>query len=141
MDVTSAAALRLRRAVAASGVISMHCSRLFAAAASLATVIVSAPAQAGGGHGDAAVAGVAGFALGTLLGTSAARPRYYPGTVYVEPAPVYVAPPVVYEAAPVAYAPPPWSPDWYAYCARKYRTFDAQSGTFIGADGREYLCR
>ena len=102
---------------------------------------LAAPAHAGGGHGDAVVAGAAGFAIGTLFGTSAARPRYYPGTVYLEPAPVYVAPPVVYEAAPVRYAPAPWSPDWYAYCARRYRTFDAQSGTFIGADGGEYFCR
>ena len=65
----------------------------------------------------------------------------YSAPVYVQPAPVYVAPPVVYEAAPVRYAPAPWSPDWYAYCARRYRTFDAQSGTFIRADGREYFCR
>jgi hypothetical protein len=115
-----------------------------------AQLTMAAPAQAGGGHGDAAVAGVAGFALGTLFGSAASRPRHYPGTVYVEPAPVYirpapvyVAPPptVVYEAVPVAYGPPPWSPEWYSYCARRYRTFDAQSGTYIGYDGRPYLCR
>jgi hypothetical protein len=112
------------------------------AAASIAVAMAfGSPAYAGDGHGDAVVAGAAGFALGTLFGTSAARPRYYPGTVYVEPAPVYVAPPVVYEVAPVRYAPAPWTPDWYAYCARRYRTFDAESGTFIGHDGRPYLCR
>jgi hypothetical protein len=122
--------------------ISMRLVQSIAAAASVAVALtLISPAHAGGGHGDAVVAGAAGFGIGTLFGSAAARPRYYPGTVYVEPAPVYVAPPVVYEAAPVRYAPAPWSPDWYAYCARRYRTFDAQSGTFISADGREYFCR
>ena len=114
-----------------------------AIAAATATTL-PAPVQAGG-HGDAAVAGVAGFALGTLLGTAASRPRYYPGTVYVAPPPVYVAPPppppVIYQPAPVVYVPAPWTPEWYSYCARKYRSFDAASGTYIGYDGRPYSCR
>jgi hypothetical protein len=90
------------------------------------------PASARGG--DALVAGVAGFAVGTLFGTAAAQPRYY------APAPVYVAPPVVYQPVPVYYAPAPWSPDWYAYCARKYGSFDPRSGTFVGFDGYRHLC-
>jgi BA14K-like protein len=124
----------------------MILARSVAAAVSIAaaSVVFSPPVQAGGGHGDAAVAGVAGFALGTLFGTAAARPRYYPGTVYVAPAPVYIAPapppPVVYEPAPVVYVPAPWTPEWYSYCARRYRSFDANSGTFIGPDGRPHTC-
>ncbi len=110
--------------------------RSLAIAAALATATsFSVPAQAGG-HGDAVLAGVAGFAVGTLFGNATARPRYY------APAPVYVAPPppIVYQPTPVYYAPAPWSPDWYAYCARKYGSFDANSGTFLGPDGYRHMC-
>jgi hypothetical protein len=89
------------------------------------------PAHAGG---DAALAGVAGFAVGTLFGTAVAQPRYY------APAPVYVAPPVVYQPVPVYYGPAPWTPEWYAYCARKYSSFAPQDGTYIGFDGYRHLC-
>jgi BA14K-like protein len=104
-------------------------------AAALATASFSVPAQAGD-HGDAALAGVAGFAVGTLFGNATARPRYY------TPAPVYVAPPppVLYQPTPVYYAPAPWTPEWYAYCARKYGSFDPQSGTFLGFDGYRHMC-
>jgi len=103
------------------------------AAALLTAFSFSAPAEAG--DGDAVLAGVAGFAVGTLFGHAAAQPRYY------APAPVYVAPPppVVY-TTPVYYAPQPWTPDWYAYCARKYGSFDPASGTFLGFDGYRHMC-
>jgi hypothetical protein len=124
-----------------------------AAAASLvAAAAFTAPAEAGGRHGDAVVAGAAGFALGTLFGTAVAQPRYVapapvyvrPAPVYIEPEPVYIAPPppLLYEPAPVVYyAPEPWTGEWYAYCADRYQSFDARSGTFIGRDGRAHLCR
>ena len=104
------------------------------AAALMSAAGLSAPAAAGG-HDDAVLAGVAGFAVGTLFGHAAAQPRYY------APAPVYVAPPppVVY-TTPVYYAPQPWTPDWYAYCARKYGSFDPASGTFLGFDGYRHMC-
>jgi BA14K-like protein len=96
----------------------------------------SAPAKAGG-HGDAAFAGVAGFAVGTLFGTAIAQPRYYaPQPVYVAPPP----PPVVYQPVPVYYAPAPWTPDWYAYCARRYSSFDPRSGTYFDYDGYRHMC-
>ena len=115
----------------------MQYLRSVAIAAAVATAAsFSAPAEAGGNHGDAVFAGVAGFAVGTLFGNATARPRYY------APAPVYVAPPppVVYQPMPVYYAPAPWTPDWYAYCARKYGSFDAASGTFLGFDGYRHMC-
>ena len=113
----------------------MRYLRSLAVAAAVATAFsFSAPAQAGH-HGDAVFAGVAGFAVGTLFGNAMAQPRYYPGTVYVAP-----PPPVVYQPTPVYYAPAPWSPEWYAYCARKYGSFDAQSGTFLGYDGYRHTC-
>jgi hypothetical protein len=112
----------------------MHFSRFLALLAAFATVSTfSAPAIAGD-HGDAVLAGVAGFAVGTLFGNATARPRYY-GPVYVTP-----PPPVVYQPMPVYYSPAAWTPAWYAYCARKYQSFDAYSGTFLGYDGYRHVC-
>jgi len=92
-----------------------------------------------GHHGDAFAAGILGFTAGALLTGAFARPRYYD---YYEPAPVYAAPPpIVYGPAPVYYSrPDPWTPEWYAYCARKYGSFDARSGTFLGYDGFRHVC-
>jgi hypothetical protein len=89
----------------------------------------SAPADAGGG--DALLGGALGFAVGTVFGNATARPRYY-----YEPAPVYVAPP----PAVVYYVPQPWTPEWYAYCGRKYGSFDPRSGTYLGYDGYRRMC-
>jgi BA14K-like protein len=99
-------------------------------------VVLSAAAPAKANGGDALLGGVAGFAVGTLFGTAVAQPRYY------APAPVYVAPPppVVYQPVPVYYAPAPWTPDWYAYCARRFGSFDPRSGTYLGFDGYRHLC-
>ena len=58
-------------------------------ALSMGTLTYSAPAQANAN--DAIIAGAAGFAVGTLFGSAAARPRYYaPRAVYVAPRPVYL---------------------------------------------------
>jgi hypothetical protein len=109
-------------------------SSLAAVALVLSAATYSAPA--GADAGDALVGGAVGFAVGTIFGNATARPRYY-----YQPAPVYVAPPpmVVYPA-PVFYEPEPWSPDWYAYCAQKFGSFDARSGTYLGYDGYRHMC-
>ncbi|MGH6923420.1 MAG: BA14K family protein [Propylenella sp.] len=106
-------------------------SSLSAAALIVSAVSTSTPARADGG--DALLGGVIGFAAGTLFGQAAARPRYY----YYEPVPVYVAPPpaVVY-----SYAPEPWTPEWYAYCGKRFVSFDARSGTYLGHDGYRHMC-
>lgn len=92
-----------------------------------------------GDRGDAVVAGILGFTAGALLSGALARPRYYD---YYEPAPVYAAPPpVVYGPAPVYYSrPDPWTPEWYAYCSDRYRSFDGQTGYFLGYDGNYHFC-
>ena len=100
------------------------------------------------GGGEAAAAGIIGFAAGAILGGALSQPRYghgyygggyggyyEPDVVYVEPAPVYVQP------APVYYALEPWTPEWYAYCEDKYRSFNPSTGYFKGYDGRYHLCR
>lgn len=93
--------------------------------------------------GQAAVAGIFGFAAGAILGSALSQPRY--GYGYYQPAPVYVAPPpppVVYQPAPAYYArPAPWTPEWYAYCDARYRSFDASTGYFLGYDGQYHFCR
>ncbi len=38
-------------------------------------------------------------------------------------------------------APRPWSKAWYRYCANKYRSFDARSGTYQPYDGPRRRCR
>jgi len=106
--------------------------------------------------GEAAAAGIIGFAAGAILGGALSGPRYYsrgyydrgyynddyygyygePDVVYVEPAPVYVQPQPVYR-----YAMEPWTPEWYAYCDAKYRSFNADTGYYKGYDGRFHLCQ
>jgi BA14K-like protein len=41
-------------------------------------------------------------------------------------------------------APPPAGaadPNWVAYCARKYKSFDPSSGTYLSTDGNRYYCK
>lgn len=84
-----------------------------------------------GGGGNAVAAGIIGLGVGAIIG-SALTPR----TVYVAP-----PPPPRARYAPAAYGPQPWSPDWYSYCYSRYRSFNPNSGTFVGYDGYEHLCR
>jgi hypothetical protein len=100
-----------------------------AGAISMAAFNLSAPAHAG--HGSAVGAGLVGFGVGAVIGSALA-----PREVYVVPPP---PPPVYY--APVAYGPPPWTPNWYAYCAERHPGFDPQTGYFPAPDGQPYFCR
>ena len=94
--------------------------------------------------GDAVAAGVIGLAAGALIGSALSQPQ----PTYVQPAPVYAPPP-----PPPAYypAPParsvqyragyePWSRGWYQYCADRYRSFNPNTGTYRGYDGRDHFC-
>lgn len=67
-----------------------------------------------GGAGAAIGAGILGLAAGAIIAGSAAN----------------AAPP-----------PPQADPNWVAYCARKYRSFDPASGTYLSNDGNRYVCR
>jgi hypothetical protein len=104
-----------------------------AGAVALASFAAVGPAEAHHHHGHPFVAGAAGFAIGALFGSALAAPRYYaPAPVYVAPAPVYVAP-----VGPAGAG----SPEWYSYCASKYRSFDPSSGTYLGYDGERHMCQ
>jgi hypothetical protein len=80
--------------------------------------LASTPASAqwhhhGGGAGAAVAGGILGLAAGAMIGAAANQP-----------------PP-----------PPMADPDYVAACARKYRSFDPASGTFMARDGYRYPCR
>ena len=111
-----------------------------------------------GGGGDAVAAGVAGLAVGALIGSALSAPRST--RTYIDEAPVYDDP--YYDPAPtyvqrrVYVEEPtyvqrrvyveraglqPWSQSWMRYCMQRYRTFDPRTGTFVGNDGREHFCR
>jgi hypothetical protein len=117
---------------------------LFAAAlVGVTALTLAAPAQAGrgwghggpyyyhhgGGGGDAWAAGLLGLGVGAIIGSA------------LTPQTVYVAPPPPPAYAPAAYGPPPWTPDWYSYCYSRYRTFNPNTGYFVGYDGVAYFCR
>jgi hypothetical protein len=97
------------------------------------------------GHGGALAAGVLGLATGALIVGALNQPRDYgPGYDdyygYARPAPVrryYYAQPQVAYADPYAR---PWTRAWYEYCADRYRSFNARSGTFTGNDGEQHFC-
>lgn len=101
--------------------------------------------------GDAAVAGIAGLAVGALAGAALAQPReriivddgYYPAPppprrVYAQPRYVQSRPQVVYSGG--GYGVEPWSRDWYRYCSDRYRSFNPSDGTFVGYDGVRRFC-
>jgi hypothetical protein len=73
------------------------------------------------------------FVAGAVVGGALAAAPYYGGGYYY--------------GAPYGYGPPP-GPAYYedapppddGYCAQRYRSYDPQSGTFLGNDGRRHPC-
>jgi hypothetical protein len=108
-----------------------------------AALAVSAPALAQrhgghwGGHGHWGHGGwgwggaaIGGFAAGALVGSALAAPGYYaPGYYYDDPG---------YAYAPDVYGGPDESAE--AYCAQRYRSYDPDSGTYLGYDGNRHPC-
>ncbi|MGH6860812.1 MAG: BA14K family protein [Phyllobacterium sp.] len=94
------------------------------------------------GGGDALAAGAIGLAAGALIGGALSQPRE-PEVIYrdYDDRPVYRAPVRVYREAPRYYSSAqPWSRDWYRYCADQYRSFNPETGTYRGYDGRDHFC-
>lgn len=141
--------------------------RLVVSATLAATVIASAGTASAddwvyrrhhhhGGGGDALAAGVAGLAVGALIGGALAAPprRHYVDDYSVLEGPVD-EPTYVYRTNRVVVRPSyverrvyvenlgmrPWTRSWMRYCSQRYRSFDPSTGTFIGYDGREHFCR
>jgi len=97
----------------------------------------STPAEAAKGW-QVGVGVASGLAAGAILGSALSQPRYYapPPAYYPAPAPVYRPAP-----APVYYRPAPWSPAWYNYCSRKYRSFNPNTGYFLSYSGQYRFCQ
>ncbi|WP_439814717.1 BA14K family protein [Zavarzinia sp. CC-PAN008] len=74
-------------------------------------------------NNDAAIAALFGLAAGALLGGALSQPA----------APAQPA----YSGGGYA----PGSQEWYQYCSQRYRSFDPNSGTFVGYDGVRRPCR
>ncbi len=100
-------------------------------------------------NGDLVAAGVLGLAVGAIAAGIATGPR----EVYVEDdyyEPVYRNPrprphpnrEYIVRQPNVAYygGLEPWSVDWYEYCDNRYRSFDPETGTFMGYDGQRRFC-
>lgn len=83
-----------------------------------------------GGWGWGGGAFVGGLAAGALIGGALAAPTYYGA-----PPPYYYGP--GYAPGP-AYGPPP--ADAVSYCMHRYRSYDPNTGTFLGNDGRRHPC-
>lgn len=135
--------------------------KLVLSAAVAATTLAAVPADAGdrwrdnrgyrshhNSDGDVVAAGILGLALGALAVGAIASSRDEPvvGNPLRHPRPrphrdweTQDYPQVVVDDD---YEPAfePWSRGWYRYCQQRYRSFDAQTGTYVGYDGRERFC-
>jgi BA14K-like protein len=96
----------------------------------------------------------AGVVAGTVVGSALAGPYYgygpyYPGPYY--PGPYYPGPPPGYYGYPLppgyappapGYAAPPGASagDPVAYCKQRYRSYNPQTGSYLGTDGQRHNC-
>ncbi|WP_310619048.1 BA14K family protein [Flexibacterium corallicola] len=85
----------------------------------------------------AAAIGILGVATGALLASNAQARYYQPA-----PPPAYTPQPVAVVAPPPVYQQlQPWSSQWYSYCASKYRSFNASTGTYTTYSGVQKFCQ
>lgn len=73
-----------------------------------------------------------GLAAGAALGAAAASP---PAVVTGPPASVQSGAPVTRNGIL------PWTPAWYEYCGGKYKSFNPQTGLYLGYDGKYHYCQ
>lgn len=114
-----------------------HMSRANAASLALAVIAASALASqpAVAGKGREVGAGLLGFGVGAIVGSTLA-----PREVYIAPPPPPPPPPSVFYG-PASYGPAPWSPAWYGYCREMFGpSFNPNTGYFLGPDGGWYFC-
>jgi hypothetical protein len=99
--------------------------------------------------GEVLAAGIIGLALGAIIVGATNPPppeplrpeRPRPHRDYFPDAPAaYDDEPEVIYAQPLAGAPEPWTPAWYRYCTNRFRSFDGETGTYLGFDGRRHFC-
>jgi hypothetical protein len=126
-----------------------------------ATTLSAIPAEAGDrwrGHhrhrshhdsdGALVAAGVLGLALGALaVGAATSNDEPVEVNPYRHPRPRPDRDIVYGEMTELvdgqeAYGPAfePWSRSWFRYCEQRYRSFDPETGTYMGYDGRSHFC-
>lgn len=99
--------------------------------------------------GDLLAAGIIGLAVGAFIAGAATpppeegpyrpvRPRPYREYFPPEPGGISDEPQVIY--APQTAGAEPWSPEWLDYCRNRFRSFDDDSGTYLGFDGERHFC-
>jgi hypothetical protein len=98
----------------------------------------------GGGYhrsGGNIGAGVAAGIAGAVIGGAVASQGYYGGPGYYAPGPGYYDDQYYDDGTgAVAVAPAPSGDDAVAYCMQTYRSYDPQSGTYLGNDGYRHPC-
>lgn len=81
--------------------------------------------------------GLGGFAAGAIIGSAIVAPRYYGYPYGYYPAyPAYGYPP----PPPGYYGGPAPAGDGVAYCMQKYKSYDPNTGTFLGFDQQRHPC-
>lgn len=90
---------------------------------------------------DLAIGGIIGLTSGIIVGNSIYdRPRY--DRRMPPPPPRYGG----YHGRPRfddrdRFGPRPWSLRWYRWCSNAHRSFNPNTGLFIGRDGRRHFCQ
>ena len=88
----------------------------------------------GGNFGAGVAAGVAGAAIGGALAAN----DYYGGPAYYDAGPAYYDDQYYDDRGVVAEVPAGGGD--VAYCMQTYRSYDPQSGTYLGYDGYRHPC-
>jgi BA14K-like protein len=92
----------------------------------------------GGGGGGFIPGAVAGALVGGAIAAGAGGYGYYGGPGYDQG--YYGGDPGYYDDGAVAVAPEPAGDDGTSYCMQRFRSYDPQSGTYMGNDGYRHPC-
>ncbi|HHZ10866.1 MAG TPA: BA14K family protein [Rhizobiales bacterium] len=123
-------------------------------AAVLATTLATLPVEARDRYGrhephhertgsdaDLVAAGILGLAVGAIVMGALAQPEpkgpVYRGDPLDDPS---YFPPAPRPVGGGDVSLEPWSDAWFDYCEARYRSFDPDTGTFTGHDGRRRFC-
>jgi hypothetical protein len=104
---------------------------IMALALAASSIIAIAPADAQGWHRHHGGGGAAfaGFAAGAILGGVLASQPYGYGPGYFGPGPAYYGP-----------GPGYGGDDAVGYCMSRFKSYDPNSGTYLGYDGHRHSC-
>jgi hypothetical protein len=92
----------------------------------------------GGGGGGFIPGAVAGALVGGAIAAGAGGYGYYGGPGYDSG--YYGGDPAYYDDGAMAAAPAPAGDDGVTYCMQRFRSYDPQSGTYMGSDGYRHPC-